>query len=111
MRSTVVQQGLRVVLLLLHIERRQLRWCGHLTRIPPGCLRYFGNFLPVGGPNADPGLIGQVGHISRLAWEQLGVPLKEGGGVREAWPSLLRRLPLKPKTTERVENRLMEQTI
>lgn len=60
-RSTVVQQGIRVELLLLfHIERRLLRWCGHLTRIPPGCLRYFGNFLPVGGPNADPGLIGQI---------------------------------------------------
>lgn len=38
-------------------------------------------------------------------------PEGAGGGVREAWPSLLRLLPPKPKPTERVENRWMEQTI
>lgn len=65
-RSTVVQQGLRVGLLLLHIERRLLRWCGHLTRIPPGCLRYFGNFLPDSRPQCRP-RTHWTNYISRLA--------------------------------------------
>ncbi|KAF7644066.1 hypothetical protein LDENG_00228770, partial [Lucifuga dentata] len=37
-RSSDIQEGLRVEPLLLHIERSQLRWFGHLIRMPPGRL-------------------------------------------------------------------------
>uniref|UniRef100_A0A8C6PHS8 Reverse transcriptase domain-containing protein n=1 Tax=Nothobranchius furzeri TaxID=105023 RepID=A0A8C6PHS8_NOTFU len=37
-RSSVIQEGLGVDPLLLHIERSQLRWLGHLVWIPPGRL-------------------------------------------------------------------------
>lgn len=37
-RSSVIWEKLRVELLLLHIEKSQLRWFSHLTRMPPGQL-------------------------------------------------------------------------
>uniref|UniRef100_A0A3B5KJ05 Transposase Tc1-like domain-containing protein n=1 Tax=Xiphophorus couchianus TaxID=32473 RepID=A0A3B5KJ05_9TELE len=37
-RSSVIREELRVEPLLLHIERSQLRWLGHLVRMPPGRL-------------------------------------------------------------------------
>ncbi|CAM4428457.1 unnamed protein product [Leuciscus chuanchicus] len=37
-RSSVTREELRVEPLLLHIERGQLRWLGHLFRMPPGRL-------------------------------------------------------------------------
>ncbi|KAI3366586.1 hypothetical protein L3Q82_009202 [Scortum barcoo] len=35
-RSSVTREELGVEPLLLHIERSQLRWLGHLFRMPPG---------------------------------------------------------------------------
>ncbi|KAK3528727.1 hypothetical protein QTP70_010164 [Hemibagrus guttatus] len=37
-RSSVTREELGAEPLLLHIERGQLRWLGHLFRMPPGCL-------------------------------------------------------------------------
>ncbi len=37
-RSSVTREELIVELLLLDIERSQLRWLRHLFRMPPGCL-------------------------------------------------------------------------
>ena len=37
-KRSVTQEELGVEPLLLHIERRQLRWLGHLFRMPPECL-------------------------------------------------------------------------
>ena len=37
-RSSDIQERLRVELLLLRVERSQLRWFGHLVRMPPGRL-------------------------------------------------------------------------
>ena len=34
-RSSDIQERLRVELLLLHVGRSQLRWYGHLVRMPP----------------------------------------------------------------------------
>ncbi|KAK3508838.1 hypothetical protein QTP70_009889 [Hemibagrus guttatus] len=38
LRSSVTREELGVEPLLLHIERGQLRWLGHLFQMPPGCL-------------------------------------------------------------------------
>ncbi|KAL3048111.1 hypothetical protein OYC64_006814 [Pagothenia borchgrevinki] len=37
-RSSVIREGLGVEPLLLRVERSQLRWFGHLVRMPPGRL-------------------------------------------------------------------------
>ncbi|KAK3529274.1 hypothetical protein QTP70_024827, partial [Hemibagrus guttatus] len=96
-RSSVTREELEVEPLLLHIKRGQLRWLGHLFRMPPG--RLPGEVFwacPTGKrhrgrPWRD--------YVSRLAWERLGVPpdeLEEVSGEREVWASLLRLLPPRP---------------
>ncbi|KAK0134423.1 hypothetical protein N1851_030009 [Merluccius polli] len=79
-RSSVIREELGVDSLLLHVERSQMRWLGHLVRMPPGSL---------------PGEVFRA----RLAWECLGIPqeeLDEVAGEREVWASLLRLLPPRP---------------
>ncbi|KAK3514313.1 hypothetical protein QTP70_013799 [Hemibagrus guttatus] len=86
--------------LLLHIERGQLRWLGHLFRMPPGRLpgEVF-RACPTGKrPRGRPRTRWRD-YVFQLAWERLGVPpeeLEEVSGEREVWASLLRLLPLRP---------------
>ncbi|KAL0184943.1 hypothetical protein M9458_020639, partial [Cirrhinus mrigala] len=78
-RSSVTREELGVDPLLLHIERGQLRWLGHLFRMPPG--RLPGEVRPRGRPRTR-----WRDYFSRLAWERLGVPpeeLEEVSGERE----------------------------
>ncbi|KAK3540202.1 hypothetical protein QTP70_028393 [Hemibagrus guttatus] len=95
-RSSVTREGP----LLLHIERGQLRWLGHLFRMPPG--RLPGEVFwacptgkrPWGRPRTR-----WRDYVFRLAWECLGVPpeeLVEVAREREVWASLLRLLPPRP---------------
>ncbi|KAK3517849.1 hypothetical protein QTP70_020994 [Hemibagrus guttatus] len=99
-RSSVTREELGVELLLLHIERGQLRWLGHLFQMPPGRLpgevfqAYPTGKRPWGRPRTR-----WRDYVSRLAWERLGVPpeeLEEVSGEREVWASLLRLLPPQP---------------
>ncbi|CAM4686216.1 unnamed protein product [Leuciscus chuanchicus] len=96
-RSSVTREELRVEPLLLHIERGQLRWLGHLFRMPPGRLpgKAF-RARPTGRrPRGRPRTRWRD-YVSRLAWERLGVPpeeLEEVSREREVWASLLRLLP------------------
>uniref|UniRef100_A0A3B3HQU3 Reverse transcriptase domain-containing protein n=1 Tax=Oryzias latipes TaxID=8090 RepID=A0A3B3HQU3_ORYLA len=99
-RSLVTRGELGVEPLLLHIERSQLRWLGHLVRMPPGRLpgEVF-RACPTGRrPRGRPRTRWRD-YVSRLAWERLGVPpeeLEEVAGVREVWASLLSLLPPRP---------------
>ncbi|KAK3512527.1 hypothetical protein QTP70_015639 [Hemibagrus guttatus] len=99
-RSSVTWEELGVEPLLLHIERGQLRWLGHLFRMPPGRLpgEVF-RACPTGKrPRGRPRTRWRD-YVSRLAWERLGVPkekLEEVSGEREVWASLLRLLPPRP---------------
>jgi len=77
-RSSDIRRELRVELLLLRFERSQLRWLGHLIRMPPGCLplevfwaRPTGR-RPWGKPR-----IHWRDYISHLAWERLAIPQEE----------------------------------
>ncbi len=76
-RSSVTREELRVEPLLLHIERGQLRWLGHLFRMPPGRLPWkVFQARPTGRrPRGRPRTRWRD-YVSRLAWERLGVPLK-----------------------------------
>ncbi|PWA16488.1 hypothetical protein CCH79_00004565, partial [Gambusia affinis] len=86
-RSSVIQEGLRVEPLLLHVERNQLRWLGHLVRMPPGRLpgevfwaRPTGR-RPQGRPRTH-----WRNYVSRLTWKRLGIPpeeLEQMAGERE----------------------------
>ncbi|TWW80672.1 hypothetical protein D4764_01G0004870 [Takifugu flavidus] len=66
-RSSDIREGLGVEPLLLHIERSQLGWLGHLARMPSGRLplEVFRTCPPGGGLVAGPGLGGE---ITSLAW-------------------------------------------
>ncbi|KAI3366822.1 hypothetical protein L3Q82_009238, partial [Scortum barcoo] len=68
------------------IERSQLRWLGHLFRMPPGRLpREVFQACPTGRrPRGRPRTRWRD-YVSRLAWERLGVPpeeLEEVSGYR-----------------------------
>ncbi|KAK9541149.1 hypothetical protein VZT92_001216 [Zoarces viviparus] len=99
-RSSVIRGELGVEPLLLRVERSQLRWFGHLIRMPPGRLplevfqaRSTGK-RPRGRPRTR-----WRDYISQLAWEHLGIPqneLEHVAGEREVWVSLLGLLPPRP---------------
>ncbi|KAI3377115.1 hypothetical protein L3Q82_000066 [Scortum barcoo] len=99
-RSSVTREELGVEPLLLHIERSQLRWLGHLFRMPPGRLpREVFQACPTGRrPRGRPKDTLLRDYVSRLAWERLGVPpeeLEEVSGVQlsrdgRGWTSELR---------------------
>ncbi|TWW74533.1 hypothetical protein D4764_14G0005360 [Takifugu flavidus] len=68
-RCSAIREELRVEPLLLHIKRSQMRWLGHLVRMLLG-------HLPVGGPQEDPG---HVGETMSLDWS--------GNAWGSAWTS------------------------
>ncbi|KAJ8012499.1 hypothetical protein DPEC_G00043460 [Dallia pectoralis] len=99
-RSSVIREELGVEPLLLRIERSQLRWFGHLVRMPPGRLpREVLQARPAGRrPRGRPRTRWRD-YISTLAWECLGIPQSELANVareREAWGPLLELLPPRP---------------
>ncbi|KAK3567833.1 hypothetical protein QTP86_027230 [Hemibagrus guttatus] len=86
-RSSVTREELRVEPLLLHIERGQLKWLGHLFRMPPGRLpgEVF-RACPTGeeAPGKTQDTLERL--CLSLAWERLGVPpeeLEDVSGERE----------------------------
>ena len=91
-KSSVIWGRLKVELLLLHIERSQLRWFRHPVRMLPGCLTV-GVFQtcssaqrPLGRPRT-----GWRDHVSLLAWEHLSVSSQ---GNQKRWPGRGRSGPL-----------------
>ncbi|XP_065817852.1 uncharacterized protein [Labrus bergylta] len=77
-RSSDIQGELGVEPLLLRIERSQLRWFGHLLRMPPGRLplEVF-QARPTGRRPRGILRLRWRDYISRLAWERLGIPQEE----------------------------------
>ncbi|KAJ7998063.1 hypothetical protein DPEC_G00218650 [Dallia pectoralis] len=99
-RSSVIREELGVEPLLLCIERSQLRWFGHLVRMPPGRLpREVFQARPAGRrPRGRPRTRWRD-YISTLAWERLGIPQSELANVAregEVWGPLLELLPPRP---------------
>ncbi|KAJ8011838.1 hypothetical protein DPEC_G00062440 [Dallia pectoralis] len=99
-RSSIIREELGVEPLLLCIERSQLRWFGHLVRMPPGRLpREVFQARPAGRrPRGRPRTRWRD-YISTLAWERLGIPQSELANVareREVWGPLLELLPPRP---------------
>ena len=91
-RSSVTREELGVEPLLLHIERSQLRWLGHLFRMPPGRLpREVFLACPAGRRPRGRPRTRWSDYVAQLAWERLGIlpeVLEEVSGEREVWVSL-----------------------
>uniref|UniRef100_A0A8C6LWU7 Reverse transcriptase domain-containing protein n=1 Tax=Nothobranchius furzeri TaxID=105023 RepID=A0A8C6LWU7_NOTFU len=99
-RSSDIREGLGVEPLLLRIERSQLRWFGHLVRMPPGRLpgEVF-RACPAGRRPPGRPRTRWRGYISNLVRERLGVlpeELVDKAGERTAWSSLVGMLPPRP---------------
>ncbi|KAK3574904.1 hypothetical protein QTP86_018369, partial [Hemibagrus guttatus] len=118
-RSSVTREELGVELLLLHIERGQLRWLGHLFRMPPGCLpgEVF-RACPTGKRPRGRPRTSWRDYVSRLAWERLGVPpeeLEEVSGERESCALLLKGnyygTPKPPAEPNLVQPDLVDQVL
>ena len=100
-RSSVTQEELGVEQLLLHIERSQLMWLGHLYQMPPGHLPW-AVFLacPTGRRPRGRTSTCWSDCVTRLDWEHLGIlpeELEEMSGEREVWVSLLPPRPAPDK--------------
>ena len=83
-RSSVIRERLGLEPLLLCLERSQLRWFGHLVRMPTGRLPWeVFQARPVGRrPRGRPRTRWRD-YISTLAWERLRIPPRESWSM---WP-------------------------
>ena len=98
-RSSVTQEELGVELLLLHIERSQLRWLWHLFRMPLGRLpREVFLARPAGRRPQGRPRTRWSNYVAQLALERLGIlpEVLKVSGETEVWVSLLRQLPPRP---------------
>ena len=74
-RSSITRERLGVEPLLLNLERSQLRWFGHLVRMPPERLpRKVLDARPTGRRPRGRPKTRWKDYISKLAWERLGIP-------------------------------------
>ncbi|TWW61130.1 hypothetical protein D4764_05G0012200 [Takifugu flavidus] len=105
-RSSAIREELGVKSLLLRVERSQMRWLGHLVRMPPG--RLPGEVFracpsgrrPPGRPRTR-----WRDYVSRLVWERLGIPpdeLEEVAGEREEFVHQSQRLVSDRELRERL---------
>ena len=82
MRSSAIREELGIEPLLLSAKRSQIRWFGHVVRMPPKCLRKTQDTLQGLCFSAGPGTPRESpGQLDKVA------------GEREVWTSLLRLLP------------------
>jgi len=96
-RSSDIRRDFGVEPLLLRVERSQLRWFGHLIKMPPERrpLEVFRAHPTWRRPRGRPRTHWRD-YISRLAWERLGISQEEVESVaveKEAWGALLSQLP------------------
>ncbi len=76
-RSSAIYKGLRVKLLLLCIERSQLRWFGHLVRTNGRLPMEVFQARPAGKRPQDRPRSRWRDYISAQAWERLMIPQSE----------------------------------
>ena len=101
MRSSVTRERLGVEPLLLRLERSQLRWFGHLVRMPLERLpREVLEARPTGRRPRGRPMTRWRDYIDSLALDRLRIPQEEVANVareREVWSSLVEFLPLWPE--------------
>ena len=99
-RSSMIRKSLNVEPLLLRIERSQLRWFGHVSRMPQerlpkkSLLARMRGKRPVGRPRTR-----WQDYIENIVWNRLGLRPSEAKEVvedREVWRLNLELLPPQP---------------
>ena len=99
-RNSEIQNSLGVESLLLRIERSQLRWFGHVSRMPQERLSkqvlsaLSNDKRPVGRPRKR-----WMDHVEDLTWNRLGLRQNEANEVvndRDVWRLNLELLPPRP---------------
>ena len=99
-RSSEIRKSLNIEPLLLRIERSQLRWFGHVSRIPQERLSKQALLAKANGSR----LVGRprtrwTDYIEDLGWNRLGLHPSEMMEVmedREVWQLNLELLPRQP---------------
>ena len=99
--NTAIRESFDIESLLLRIERSQLRWFGHVSRMPQGRLSKQTLYAKVSGKRPD----GRprtrwFNYIEDLGWNRLGLyPSKMQSLLvdREVWRLNLELLPLQPQ--------------
>ena len=104
---TRVRESLNIESLLLRLERSQLRWYGHVTRMSQErtakkllCSTLIGR-RPRGRPRTR-----WRDYVEDLSWSRLGIPAKHLSFVaedRDAWRLQLALLPPRPPKDKRVQ--------
>ena len=108
-KSTVIRESLNIESLLLRLERSQLRWYGHVTRMSQErTARQLLYSTPNGRrPRGRPRTRWQD-YVEDLGWSRLGIPPKHLALVaedRDAWKIQLELLPPQPiKEKQATEN-------
>ena len=106
-KSADIREFLNIESLLLRLERSQLRWYGHVTRMPQErtakkllCSTPIGR-RPRGRPRTR-----WRDYVEDLSWSRLGIPAEHLSFVaedRDAWRLQLELLPPRPPKDKRVQ--------
>ena len=106
-KSADIRESLNIESLLLRLERSQLRWYGHVTRMPQErtakkllCSTPIGR-RPRGRPRTR-----WRDYVEDLSWSRLGIPAEHLSFVaedRDAWRLQLELLPPRPPKDKRVQ--------
>ena len=98
--NSEIHNSLNVESLLLRIERSQLRWFGHVSRMPQERLpKQALSAIPNGKRPVGRPRLGWINHIEDLGWNRLGLSLSEMKEVvmdRCVWRHNLELLPRDP---------------
>ena len=104
-RSSEIQKSLNIEPLLLRIERSQLRWFGHVSRMPQERLPKQALLAKANGRRlVERPRTRWTDHIEDLGWNRLGLRPSEMIEVtedREVWRLNLELLPPQPPTEKR----------
>ena len=99
-KSANIRESLNIESLLLRLERSQLRWYGHVTRMPQE--RTAKKLLcstPIGRRPRGRPRIQWRDYVEDLSWSRLGIPAEHLSFVaedRDAWRLQLELLPPRP---------------
>ena len=106
-KSADIRESLNIESLLLRLEKSQLRWYGHVTRMPlERTAKKLLCSTPIGRrPRGRPRTRWRD-YVEDLSWSRLGIPAEHLSFVaedRDAWRLQLELLPPRPPKDKRVQ--------